>query len=115
MISSVLNSIYVGTKPWLKIPLMVDLIIVCAVLSAALGHNIALIIVFPLVVSARYFDQKYTLYVAILTAILFAVAIHIIMSRTTFGSWSPGPNTMFAALRSAAKSRFGWAKISSGR
>lgn len=71
---TVINSIYVGTKPWLKIPLMVDLVIVCAVLSAALGHNITLVIVFPLVVSTRYFDQKYTLYVAILTAILFAIA-----------------------------------------
>ena len=71
---TVLNSIYVGTKSWLKIPLMFDLILVCAILSAALGHNITLVMVFPLVVSTRYFDSKYTRNVAILTAVVFAVA-----------------------------------------
>lgn len=71
---TVLNSIYVGTKSWLKIPLMVDLILVCAILSAALGHNITLVIVFPLVVSTRYFDSQYTRNVAILTALVFAVS-----------------------------------------
>ena len=71
---TILNSIYVGTKKWLKIPLMVDLVVVCAILSAALGHNITLVMVFPLIVSTRYFDQKYTLYVAILSALVFAVA-----------------------------------------
>ncbi len=71
---TVLNSIYVGTKKWLRIPLMVDLILVCAILSAALGHNITLVMVFPLVVSTRYFDEKYTRNVAILTAAVFAVA-----------------------------------------
>lgn len=71
---TVINSIYVGTKSWLRIPLMVDLIIVCAILSGALGHNITLVMVFPLVVSTRYFDQKYTRDVAILSAIIFAAA-----------------------------------------
>ena len=68
---TVINSKYVGAKEWLKIPLMVDLIIVCAILSAALGHNITLVMVFPLVVSTRYFDEKYTRNVAILTALVF--------------------------------------------
>ena len=71
---TVINSIYVGAKKWLKIPLMVDLIFVCAILSAALGHNITLVMVFPLVVSTRYFDEKYTRDVAILTALVFAIA-----------------------------------------
>lgn len=71
---TVINSIHVGTKSWLRIPLMMDLIIVCAILSATLGHNITLVMVFPLVVSTRYFDEKYTLWVAIMTAMTFAVA-----------------------------------------
>ena len=70
---TVINSKYVGAKEWLKIPLMVDLIMVCAILSAALGHNITLVMVFPLVVSTRYFDEKYTRNVAILTALVFAL------------------------------------------
>ena len=71
---TILNSIYVGTKSWLKIPLMVDLILVCAILAAVLGHNVTLVMVFPMVVSTRYFDEKYTQNVAILTAVVFAVA-----------------------------------------
>ena len=70
---TVINSKYVGTKPWLKVPLMVDLIIVCAILASALGHNVTLVMVFPIVVSTRYFDEKYTGRVAIYTAVLFAL------------------------------------------
>ncbi|MCQ2436522.1 MAG: SpoIIE family protein phosphatase [Clostridia bacterium] len=66
---TVINSIHVGAKPWLRIPLMVDLIIVCAVLTATLGHNVVLVMVFPVIISTRYFDEKYTLFVAVLTAI----------------------------------------------
>lgn len=71
---TVLNSIHVGTKPWLKISLMVDLTLVCAILSAALGHNVTLIMVFPMLVSTRYFDEKYTKNVAIFSAFIFAVS-----------------------------------------
>ena len=66
---TVLNSIYVGAKPWLRIPLMVDFILVCAILTATLGHNVVLVMIFPVIVSTRYFDEKYTLFVAALTAI----------------------------------------------
>ena len=71
---TILNSIYVGTKKWLKIPLMIDLILVCAILSATLGHNVTLVMVFPIVVSTRYFDEKYTQKVAIITAVAFALS-----------------------------------------
>lgn len=71
---TVLNSIHVGTKPWLKVPLMVDLTLVCAILSAALGHNVTLIMVFPMLVSTRYFDEQYTKNVAISSAVVFAVS-----------------------------------------
>lgn len=71
---TVLNSKYVGTKPWLKVPLMVDLILVCAILSATLTHNVTLAMVFPVVVSTRYFDEKYTLNVAVFTVLTYAAA-----------------------------------------
>lgn len=71
---TVLNTKYVGTKKWLRVPLMIDLILICAILSAALGHNVTLAMVFPVVVSTRYFDEKYTRNVAIITAVLFAVS-----------------------------------------
>ncbi len=71
---TVLNTKYVGTKSWLKLPLMIDLILVCAIMSATLGHNVILVMVFPMVVSTRYFDEKYTTWVAIFTAIVFAIS-----------------------------------------
>ncbi len=70
---TVLNSKYVGTKSWLKVPLMIDLIIVCGILAAALGHNVTLVMTFPIVVSTRYFDEKYTGRVALITAAVFAL------------------------------------------
>lgn len=71
---TVINSKHVGTKPWLRLPLMIDLILVCALLSAALGHNVVLVMVFPVVVSTRYFDEKYTSKVAVWTALAFTAA-----------------------------------------
>lgn len=71
---TVLNSIYVGTKKWLKLPLMIDLILICGTLAATLGHNVTLVMVFPIVVSTRYFDHKYTREVAIISVIVFTVA-----------------------------------------
>ena len=71
---TVLNTIYVGAKPWMKWPLMVDLILVCAILAATLGHNVTLVMVFPIVVSTRYFDEEYTKNVTVITAICFAIA-----------------------------------------
>ena len=71
---TIINTKYVGTAPWLRWPLMIDLTLVCAVLAAALGHNVTLVMVFPIVVSTRYFDEKYTRNVAIITAVVFAIA-----------------------------------------
>ena len=71
---TVLNTIYVGAKSWLKIPLMIDLVLVCGILAATLGHNVTLVMVFPIVVSTRYFDQKYTRNVALFSAVVFAIA-----------------------------------------
>ena len=71
---TVINTIYVGTKKWLKVPLMIDLILVCAILAAALGHNVTLVMCFPIVVSSRYFDAKYTRNVALVTVAVFALS-----------------------------------------
>ena len=71
---TLINTKYVGTAPWLKWPLMIDLILVCAILSATLGHNVTLAMAFPIVVSTRYFDEKYTRNVALICAAIFALA-----------------------------------------
>ncbi len=71
---TIINSIYVGAKKWLKIPLMIGLVLVCAVLMATLSHNVTLVMAFPIVVSTRYFDEKYTKWVAIFAIIIFVIS-----------------------------------------
>ena len=71
---TIVNTKYVGVGKWLKWPLMIDLILVCATMSATLGHNVTLIMCFPILVSARYFDEKYVRNVAIISAAIFAIA-----------------------------------------
>lgn len=69
-----INSKYVGVGKWLKWPLMIDLILVCATMAATLGHNATLVMCFPILVSTRYFDEKFTGRVAVITAIIFGFA-----------------------------------------
>lgn len=69
-----INTKYVGVGSWLKWPLMIDLIIVCGVMAATLGHNVTLAMCFPIIVSTRYFDEKYTRNVALITAGVFFIA-----------------------------------------
>ena len=68
------NSLFHGSKPWLKKVLPLDLVIQCAVLSACLGHNVTLLMALPVVLSVRYCDEKLTTRVAICTAVCFALA-----------------------------------------
>lgn len=74
MPATVINSKYVGTKKWLKEYLMITLIVVSSILASTLGHNVTLVMAFPIVVSTRYFDAKYTRKVAFLTAFIFLAA-----------------------------------------
>ena len=71
---TVVNSIYVGTKPWLKRALLGDLVVVCAILASILGHNVTLLMTLPVIISTRYFDRKYTTKIAIFTVIVFLAA-----------------------------------------
>ena len=71
---TVLNAKYVGTKSWLRLPLMIDLILICSIFSSTLGHNVTLCMVFPVVVSTRYFNKKYTEWVTVVTAVVFTVS-----------------------------------------
>lgn len=71
---TIVNTVYVGTKSWLRRVLMGDLVVVCAILAAILGHNVTLIMVLPVIISTRYFDRGYTTRIAAFTAILFLIA-----------------------------------------
>ncbi len=63
-----------GEKKWLKTVLLVLYIIIFEVAECILGHNIHLVMLFPVVLSVRYYSQPLTIVVSILTLIaaLFA-------------------------------------------
>lgn len=63
-----------GERKWLKIPLMVFYCLVLARLEMVLGHNVTLCLVFPVVLSVRYYSRKFTYFVAAITVFLSGFA-----------------------------------------
>ena len=55
----ILNKKFAGAKRWLKFMLMGTIVILCAVLSAILGHNVTLVMAIPVVLSVRYCEDKF--------------------------------------------------------
>ena len=78
--AALVNHKYKGDHPKIKFYLMSTLIIVCAMLDALLSYNIALFIVFPLLLSLRYYSEKYTVWIATVSAIAFTISAAV-------GSW----------------------------
>ena len=79
-IAVLVNRKYKGDHPRIKFYLMSTLILVCAMLDALLSYNIALFIVFPLLLSLRYYSEKYTVWIAVVSAIAFTISAAV-------GSW----------------------------
>ena len=79
-VGALVNRRYHGDHPKIKYFLMSIMIIVCAMLDAILSYNIALLIVFPLLLSLRYYSEKYTIRIAIISAVTFVLSAAI-------GSW----------------------------
>lgn len=79
-IAIIVNYKYKSDHKMIKYYLMSTLIIVCAMLDALLSYNIALFIVFPLLLSLRYYSEKYTLWIACVTAFAFTLS-------AAMGSW----------------------------
>lgn len=70
-----------GEKPWLKVVLMVAYVIVLARLHMVLGHNIVLCLVFPVVLSVRYYSRPLTSFVSVLTIITYLCASYYGITR----------------------------------
>ena len=79
-VAALVNRKYHGDHPTLKFYLMSTLIVICAMLDALLSYNIPLLIVFPLILSLRYYSEKYTVWIATVSATAFSVSAAI-------GSW----------------------------
>ena len=65
---------YKGKKKWLKILMMIAYTIVLARVESVLTHNATLCMVFPTVLSIRYYSQPLTNLIAALTTILTGIA-----------------------------------------
>ncbi len=79
-LAALINNRYKGDHPKIKFYLMSTLILVCAMLDALLSYNIALFIVFPLLLSLRYYSEKYTIWISAVTAVAFTISAAV-------GSW----------------------------
>lgn len=66
-----------GAKKWLKYFLMIEYILVLAVMSSIMTYTIELAIVFPVVISIRYYNRKYTVQTILATLLLFGLFVNI--------------------------------------
>ena len=63
-----------GERTWLKVLLMVAYVVVLGRLHMILGHNIVLCLVFPVILSIRYYSRSLTSFVAGLTVFTYLAA-----------------------------------------
>ncbi len=70
-----------GKKPWLKVLLMVVYVFVMGYLHMVLGHNVVLCLVFPVVLSVRYYSKPLTSLVSGLTIVSYLVASYVGITR----------------------------------
>ena len=71
---SMLNKKFRGEADWLKYALSVGLVVECGALLSILGHNVTLLTVLPAILSIRYFDEKFSLRICVICAVVFLVA-----------------------------------------
>lgn len=66
-----------GAKRWLKYFLMIEYILVLAVMSSIMTYTVELAIVFPVIISVRYYNRKFTVQTILVTLILFYVFVNM--------------------------------------
>ena len=63
-----------GERKWLKGMLLIVYVLVLSTLHMALGHNIVLCLVFPVVISVRYYSRVLTIFISVLTILTYLLA-----------------------------------------
>ncbi len=71
---AVISRIFKYEKEWIKYILMAAVTIVFAVTTSVLTYNVTLLIAIPILLSIRYFNRKYTIFIAILSIVVFYIA-----------------------------------------
>lgn len=65
-----------SSKRWLKYFLMVEYILVLAVMSSIMTYTIELAIVFPVIISVRYYNRRFTVQTILVTLLLFYIFVN---------------------------------------
>lgn len=65
-----------GEKRWLKYLMIIELTIVLARIDSLLTYHVPLIMVIPIVLTARYYSGAFTRQIAILTTVLFGISAY---------------------------------------
>ena len=66
-----------GNKKWIKIMLFTSFTVLLAMADAILKYNVTLIMVIPIILASRYYIKKFTINVAIITTIVFAISCYM--------------------------------------
>lgn len=74
IVPAVICRVLKGSKKWLKYVLLIEYIIVLARMDSVLTYNATLIMILPIVLSCRYFNDKFTLQIGIVTVVLFGLS-----------------------------------------
>lgn len=61
-------------KVWIKYLLMTASILVYAVTTMVLTYNVTFLAAIPILLSIRYFNEKYTIYISVISVIVFFIA-----------------------------------------
>lgn len=67
---------YKGNKKWIKNMLFISFTILLAIADAILKYNVTLIMVIPIILASRYYIKNFTIGVAIITTIVFAISCY---------------------------------------
>ena len=66
-----------GKKKWLKTVLIIVYAVVLGRITMLLGHNVVLLMVFPIILSVRYYSYIFTLFTGVLTLIVTTIAYYV--------------------------------------
>ncbi len=69
--------IFKGNKPWLKYALFAIFTIVLARIDCSLSYTFTLAMAIPVVLSCRYFDTRFTIIVALFSALCFGISCYV--------------------------------------
>lgn len=77
LIPAVICFLFKGNKKWIKNMLFISFTILLAIADAILKYNVTLIMVIPIILASRYYIKYFTIGVAVVTTIVFAVSCYM--------------------------------------